>query len=411
MLFALTGPAQAAQVAYVDGGQIWVATLDGAHKRAISGPAPAPKQWTEVAQADGGAVLGVAREPGKMGNLNSTTLWAADGSVAGNGTLSAPPGWNSYAYPVTLDLNPDGRVVVYGYSNWRGFGLETDYAFGTYAEGSTNWYSPPFDLADREHGTLVGNRLVAHQGDDVLVQQASGGAPYSLEFDYWFTATDVDRVDVSATGTVAAAELGGGQVAMIPFAALGGPLPSDGSDCLLPTAGAASDVSISQDGASMAWKDDRGVVVAGTPVWFASAAISTCNLSRPPVVISPTGQMPSIGASSAATPPASGPGPKGSGSPGPRIVSPPKTLKAAALRKGILLKVKVTGRGKVTATGKVGKKLVAKGTATAKRAGTVRLRLKATKAYRGKLGSLVGKQLKIRILAAGQATTLVRKLG
>lgn len=405
---ALTGSAHAAQVAYVDGGQVWVSTLDGAQKRSLSGPAPAPKQWTEVAQADGGAVLGVQREPGKMGNFNATTLWNPDGSVAGNGTLSAPSGWNSYAYPVTLDLTPDGTTTVYGYANWRGFGLETVYAFGTYAERSTDWYTQPFDIEDVEQGTLVGNRLVGHEGDNVFVQRPTGQPPYSYEFDYWFSVAGVDRVDVSANGTVAAVEYNH-QVAMVPFAGLGAPPPEDGSDCMLPTVGAASDVSISQDGTSMAWKDDRGVIVAGTPVWFPSLAVSTCNLSRPPVVISATGTMPSIGASSAATPPVpAGTAKKGKG---PRLVSPPKSLKAAALRNGVVLKVKVAGRGKVTATGKVGKKLVAKGSVTAKRAGTVQLRLKATKAYRDKLGSLVGKRLKVKVLAGGKAATLVRKLG
>jgi len=406
---ALTGSAHAAQVAYIDGGQVWVSTLDGAQKRSLSGPAPAPKQWTEVAQADGGAVLGVQREPGKMGNLNATTLWSPDGSVAGNGTLSAPSGWTSYAYPVTLDLTPDGSIVVYGYSNWRGFGLETEYAFGTYAEGSTNWYLPPFDIEDLKQGTLVGSRLVGHSEDNIFVQRATGQPPYSYDFDFWFSVPGVDRVDVSATGTIAAVEFDD-QVAMIPFAGLGGALPKDGADCMLPTVGAAGRVSISQDGTSMAWEDDRGVVVAGTPVWFPSMAVSTCNLSRPPVVISASGEMPSIGASSAATPPVPA-GTKKKGGKGPHLVSPPKSLKAAALRKGVVLKVKVAGRGKVTATGKVGKKLVAKGSVSAKRASTVQLRLKATKAYRGKLASLVGKRLKIKVVAGGQATTLVRKLG
>ena len=76
---------------------------------------------------------------------------------------------------------------------------------------------------------------------------------------------------------------------MIPFDSLGGPPPTDGRDCFLPGVGDVEDVSFSQDGTSMAWEDNRGVVVAGTPVWFPSAAVSTCNLSRPPVVISATG--------------------------------------------------------------------------------------------------------------------------
>ena len=409
---ALAGPAGAAQVAYVEGGQIWVSTLDGAQKRSLSGPSPDAKQWTEVAQADSGAVLGVRREPGKQGYLNATTLWGPDGAVIGNGALGSKPGWSLYAYPVSLDLTPDGAIVVYGYSNSRlgAGGFEAE--FGTYAEGSSNWYIQPFDIEGMKTGTLAGNRLVAYSGSTVYLQKASGQPPYSDEFDPWFAVSGVWRVDVAATGTVAAAELEDGQVAMVPFSGLGAPPPSDGSDCMLPVVGEASDVSISQDGASMAWQDSRGVVVAGTPVWFPSLDVTTCNLSRPSVVISATGEMPAIGSSTAATPPA---GPRtGTGSAkqaGPSFVKPAKTLKAAALKAGVVFKVKVAGPGKVTATGKVGAKLVAKGEATAKKAGVVRVKLQATKAYRARLGGLVGKKLKVRVNAGGKATTLTRKLG
>lgn len=408
----LAGPAAAAQVAYVDGGQIWVSTLDGTQKRSLSGPSPDAKQWTEVAQADSGAILGVRREPGKQGYLNATTLWGPDGAVAGHGALTGKPGWSVNAYPVTLDLTPDGGTVVYGYSNSRVGSGGFEAVFGTYAEGSTNWYIEPFDVAGMKSGTLAGSRLVAWSGSTVYLQKAVGQPPYSNEADPWFGVTGVWRVDVAATGTVVAVELEGGQVAMVPFAGLGAPPPSDGSDCMLPTAGAASDVSISQDGGSMAWRDGRGVVVAGTPVWFPSPDVTTCNLSRPPVVISATGKMPSIGNSSAATPPVVPATPKESGNgSGPRLVKPPKTLKAAALKAGVVLKVKVAGAGKVSATGKVGAKLVASGKARAKKAGIVRVKLKATRAYRGKLGTLVGKKLRIKISAAGETTTLTRRLG
>ncbi len=403
------GPATAAQVAYVDGGQIWVSTLDGSQKRSLSGPSPDAKQWTEVAQADGGAILGVRREPGKQGYLNATTLWAPDGAVAGHGALTGKPGWSVNAYPVSLDLTPDGGIVVYGYSLSR-LNSEAKYeaAFGTYAEGSTNWYIEPFDVEGMKSGTLAGSRLVAWSGSAVYLQKIAGQPFYSKEFDPWFNVTGVWRVSADAAGTVVAAELEDGQVAMVPFAGLGAEPPKDGRDCMLPVAGKASNVSIAADGSTMAWHDSRGVVVAGTPVWFPSLDVTTCNLSRPPVVISATGTMPAIGNSSAATPAAPG---SGAARKGPSFVKPPKNVKAAALKAGVVFKLKVAAAGKVLATGKVGKKLVAKGEARTKRAGVVRVKLKATKAYRGKLGSLVGKKLKIRVSAAGVATTLIRKLG
>ena len=407
----LAGPAAAAEVAYVGGGQIWVSTLDGTQKRSLSGPSPDARVWTETAQADGGAVLGVRREPGKISQLNATTLWGPDGSVLGNGALTPRQGWSTYAFPVTLDLTPDGGTVTYSYANTRGFYPTQEFAFGTYVEGSSNWYIDPFDVDSAQVGRLAGNRLVGLQGDVVYLQRPSG-APYTNEFDPWFEVTGADRVDVASNGTVAAVEIDGGAVAMVPFAGLGAPVPADGSDCFLPTVGAASDVSIAPDGSALAWHDSRGVVVAGAPVWFASAAVSTCNLASAPVLISASGEMPSIGASTAALSaptPAAAAAPNPSANP-PRLLTAPKSIKAAALRRGIALKVKVARAGKVTATGKVDGKLVARGSKRAKRAGTVTVKLKAVKAYRGKLASLVGKKLKVKIKAGGRTTTLTRTL-
>jgi hypothetical protein len=452
--------AVAAQVAYVDNGEIWVSTLDGASKRSISGPSPDAKQWSETAQAQNGSVLGVRRESGKIGTLNATTLWSADGTVLGNGSLTAPTGRTSYAYPVTLDLSPDGSIVTYGYANWSGFGLNTVYEFGTYAEGSTNWYVQPFDVRGIRSGTLSGSRLVGVTNANtsiVAVQNATGQPPYSEEFTPWLNVAGVERAEVSANGTVLAVEIRSGgteSVAMFPVGALGGALDEE-SGCDLPVQGNASQVSLSADGTTMAWHDARGVVVAGTPAWFRTPNAAVCNLSSPPVVISASGRMPSIGGSTFATPPSPGGGGSGGGgggstgggstgdnqpppSPSPvkgdekkggdnkkgddknggtkgddgaPVVTPlPKTAKASALSGGLAVSVKVTKPGKVTAVGKVGAQVVAKGTATAKRPGKVTFRLKATAAWAKRLGQLGGKTLKVTVTGPGGTTKLSVKL-
>jgi hypothetical protein len=413
-LAVLAPVAGAAEVSYVDGGQVWIATLDGAQKRSLSGPSPDAKVWTEAAQADNGTVIGVRREPGKMATLNATRLWGAGGNLIGEGALTAPTGRTLYAFPVTLDLTPDGQIVVYGYANSSGFGLEQSFEFGTYAEGSSNWYIQPFDIGEVKSGTLAGNRVVGVSGATVGLQDASGQPPYSHEFKPWLGGEEIDRVDVAANGKIAAVELGPyaeTKVAMIPFPSLGGAFPADGSDCFLPTQGDAGEVSIAPDGSRMAWRDSRGVVVAGTPVWFPSMAVSTCNLSAPPVVISATGRMPSIGGSTAALAGAGGGGGgKGGSGKRPRVVALAKKPQAKALKAGIPLTVSVAAAGKVTALGKLGRKTVAKGSATAKRAGEVKLKLKATKAYRDRLAQLVGKRLKISVSGPGGKTSLTRKL-
>jgi hypothetical protein len=432
--------AGAAQVAYVDNGEVWISTLDGASKRSLSGPSPDEKTWTETAQAENGTVIGVRREPGKIGTLNATQLWGPDGATLGYGSLTARTGRVSYAYPVTLSLTPDGKTVTYGYANWWGFGLETHYEFGTYAEGSTNWYVEPFDIEGAESGTLTGSRLVARSGSQVVVQNASGQPPYSKEFTPWLNAPGLQRADVSGSGTVLAVEIDQGAtdgIAMFPVSALGGTLDEE-SGCDLPTQGDAGEVSLSADGTTMAWHDARGVIVAGTPVWFATPEAATCKLSSPPVVISASGKMPSLGSSTAATPPSTGGGGGGGGGAStgggtppattppkkgdeqkgggkndeaPTLTPLPKTVKASALAAGLPVTVKVTKAGQVTAVGKVGSQVVAKGAAKAKRAGKVTLRLKATAPWKKRLAQLSGKTLKITVTGPGGTAKLTRKLG
>jgi hypothetical protein len=65
----------------------------------------------------------------------------------------------------------------------------------------------------------------------------------------------------------------------------------------------------------------------------------------------------------------------------------------------------------VTAVGKVGSQVVAKGAAKAKRAGKVTLRLKATASWKKRLAQLSGKTLKITVTGPGGSAKLTRTLG
>ena len=62
-------------------------------------------------------------------------------------------------------------------------------------------------------------------------------------------------------------------------------------DCFLPAAGIARDASLAPDAGAIAWKDDGGVKVAASP----STAADPCVMGSAPVVLSPTGEHPSIG--------------------------------------------------------------------------------------------------------------------
>jgi hypothetical protein len=421
-LALLAAPARATTVAYLDGDAVWLAATDGSKRHQLSGPAGDGRVWTELAQSDNGRVLAVRREPGKIAPLNSFTLWGPDRAAIHHGALIGQPGWFTYAYPVSLDLTADGTNVVYGYSNTRGIVPNAQFESGTYVIYADRVpASEPWRIPGQRWPTTVGDRLVTASGATVLTQRADGQPPFTGDFDPWLdvsgTGLEPARTDVAANGAVAAVELhawnGGTQtesrIALIPVAGLGGAVKP--GDCFLPAQGLASDASLSQDGTLVAWHDDRGVVVAGVPDFSGS---EPCTLTTPPVVISATGKRPSLGAAQLPSAPPPVPPAGGGGGPGGDGAAPPRPaaqlagrVKAAALKRGVPIKVSVAAAGSVTAVGRVGKRVVARGKATAKRAGTVTLRLKAT---RKRLARLRGKTLVVRVTGPGGTATLRRTL-
>lgn len=302
-MLAAVAVADAASVAYIDKGGVWVSSVNGKQKRKVSGKTKDGHRWTELAQADNGRILAVRREPGKISNLNRFTLWGPTGKRIYQGVLGSESGWTSYAYPLSLDLTANGRNVVYGYSAMRYSYPVSQLQEGAYVNYAdrTGIYTP-FKLTDRKWPTVVKNRIVAGSGDGLIsVQKAAGQPPFADEFTPWITldpqGADVNRADVSASGRLVGVELelrDGGKVlqtgiVMIRTKSLGGAVTGQ---CVLPTKGLARQVSIAQDGRSVAWQDRRGVVVSGAPVFGGGEA---CGLKRKAKVISKTATYPSIG--------------------------------------------------------------------------------------------------------------------
>ena len=124
---------------------------------------------------------------------------------------------------------------------------------------------------------------------------AASGGLVALSFEEWKGGTQtVGRIDVIAIQGVDQA-------------------PTFTVYCSPPGAGIARDASLAPDAAAIPWKDDGGVKVAGRP----TGTTDPCVMGSAPVVLSPTGEYPSIGGADVAaflpaTPPA-GPGPGGPG--------------------------------------------------------------------------------------------------
>jgi hypothetical protein len=440
-LLTIAPAAGAASIAYVDGGEVWLSSLDGTQKVRLAphvvNPAGETEKWLAVAASDSGRIVAARNVPGRIARFSWFKVWEPNGTSTVEGPLNAPSGWAVYVYPLGFDITADGNHMVYGYSNSSSC-CPISFAQGTYVRPVTGSALDPINVPGEEHPTLFGSRMIAHTGGRVDVQGTSA-PPYGTDFTPWIDVSasglELRRTDVAANGQLAALELeqwsGGsqtiGEIAVIATQGVDQP-PTFAVDCFVPTSGVATDASLSPDATRIAWTDDQGLKVAGAP----TTAADPCALSSPPVVISPTASQGAIGGAdvgpflpASTQPPTAGPPPT-SGSP-PTTGPPPAggvkpvttvprrvTAKALASAKGVPIKVKVARAGKVKISGTVparilrrrgGPIVVAKGSATARRAGTVTVRLRLTAAGRKKPKRLKGARLTLRVSHGGLSTT------
>jgi hypothetical protein len=380
-------PASSASLAYVAGNEVWVSTLDGKQKTRLSG---GEGDWRAVTAADGGRILGVRLESGKIFQLSRIQLWNENGRVISRGPLpSESTGWSSYVAPVGLDLSSDGVFLAYGYSGYTGVVPNAFFFSGHYVVNSdTKTLIQPIGQGGYEWPTLFGRRVVAASGSQAVIQ-APGSGPFGTTFtpivETSGTGLDLARTDIAAGGRVLALDLqadsGNDRIAIVSISGVEPPVTVGASvDCFIPSVGDASNASISQDGSRIAWEDDRGVMIAGVP----KSLGDPCVFSSAPVRISAAGSSPSIGgaAFSNLKPPSV-----------PVATLPPAIrVDDLAGAGGVGVRVRVGAGGKVSISGTVprsrlglggrGRVVVVTGSVVARRAGTVTVRLRLVSRYR-----------------------------
>ena len=139
--------------------------------------------------------------------------------------------------------------------------------------------------------------------------------------------------------------------------------------------------TFSPDGDALAWHAGDGIHVAAVPAFAADCTLDGAT-PAPPLVI-PGGREPDWGPADV---PAARPRRRRRPQPGARRSKPGATTKplsvkvlSATRRGGVKVNVKVPGKGKLTATAKLGRKVVGKATKTVKKAGTTSLKLKVSR--------------------------------
>jgi hypothetical protein len=431
LLLTVSPAANAASIAYVQGGEVWLSSLDGKQKVRLATPvvngAGQTEKWLAVAASDSGRIVAARNVPGRISRFSWFKVWEPNGTSTVEGPLNAPAGWTVYVYPLGFDVTADGRHMVYGYSNSSSC-CPISFAEGTYVRPVTNSALDPIVISGQQEPTLFGSRVIAHEGATLNVQ-TTAATPYGTDFTPWLdvsaTGLELRRTDLAANGRLAALELeqwsGGsqtiGRIAVVATQGVDQP-PTFAVDCFVPASGVAKEASLSADATRIAWKDDQGLKVAGAP----TTAADPCALTSPPVVISPTASQGAIGGANVAAflpappparPPTGGPPPTGGAAP---VVTVPRkvTRTALARAKGVPIKVKVARAGKVKISGTVPARIlrrrgrpiiVATGSATAKRAGTVRVRVRLTAAARKQRKRLKGARMTLRVSQGRLSTT------
>ena len=427
-LLTMAPAAGAASIAYIDGGEVWLSSLDGTQKVRLAAPVVnsegKTENWLAVAASDSGRIVAARNVPGRMSSFSWFKVWEPDGTSTVEGPLNAPSGWTIYVYPLGFDLTADGVHMVYGYSNSSSC-CPITFARGTYVRPVTNSSLPPIVVSGQEEPTLLGNRVIAHSGATVNVQDTAA-TTYGTDFTPWLDVSGVGlelrRTDLAANGQLVALEFeqwnGGsqaiGKIAVISVQGVDqSPVFPAAVDCFLPASGIAKDVSLSADATRIAWTDGAGLRVAGTP----TTAADPCALTSPPIVISATASQGAIGGADIARflppvpPPTGGGGPPPTGGSTPVATVPRRvTTTALAGAKGVPIKVNVAGAGKVRISGTVPARtlrrsgrpvVVATGSATARQAGTVTVKLRLTAAARKKPKRLKGARMTLRVSHGG----------
>lgn len=440
----LSATAAHADVAYIDGNEVWVSTLDGSQKVRLSS---GENDWRDVAVSDQGYVVGVRLETNKIANLSTFTVWNQQGSRIRSGPLTSLSNGGSNAHPLNLQITPDGGLLVYGFSNYV-----YNYPVGTLITGfhllptSTVVapYPNPYYTTAAKWPALIGERVVGATGSSTLgVQEA--GSTGSPNFTPW-PGIDVggvgtiDGLDVNDSGTKVAINVDlpypstDEKLIVFPAPGLGqaptalpNPIvPGDVGDCFVPATGNTADPSLSADGTRLAWSDAGGVKVAGVPLVVPTDGVQNlCTMSSPAVTISATGKYPALGPVSVAAIKAGQQGSGGGGGGGGGGAAQPTApvlgslsgLKLAKLgsKKGASLTVTAGAGGKVTVqlTYKPkGKKaiVVAQGSKNLAAGATGKIKVKLTAKGKKSRKKLKGKTVSVILTSGSSVTTRTVKL-
>lgn len=392
---AVAGPASADSISYIKGGDVWLATPDGARHFQVT----TTGAYSYASQADDGTIIALAGE--RLHRLDRLGRVTADFAtpVSDGPPPPTPPAFddtrtNYFNGPFEPEISPDGTKVSYTYY-WQHYTY--DYVGGffrnrlesgtaiTHPDRLTAWSEFGGHLSGWKSGSWVdadtlmrGDADVPLAEDLVFNDIAPGGGG---EIRRWFrNYRGYDRYDGELNRQGTALALGGdgpvdeGGTHLGVYRTTGG-LTAEPELCFRAFDDEATDgtppssASWSPDGRRLAVHDTGGVRVVN--VGDLSGACRTVT-DADITLIAPGGRQPDWGPADV---PASRPAAPGGGGSGPAAGA--RALKAGvvrarlgvALRRGLTVRLTAPGPGRAVATARLRGRVVARGTAVVRAGG------------------------------------------
>jgi hypothetical protein len=387
-------PAMADSVVFVKDANLWVANPDGSAARAVTSDGTAASPYRSPPQADDGTIAVSYEE--------TVRIMDRDGTLVR--TLDPPPLTDSVSHPVDgvpvdVAISPDAKTIAYVFASYSCpvgadcSGRETMGYMPVAGGGAPSQYSAPIYLANPSWAS--NSRTLAFGGFGHQVNRHDLGAgstdvhwfdDHELDYDHDGTAdgmessTDLDDGELNRQGDRIALIRGYGSGTHMVWATVSGsgmPAPV----CVTGDLAGMHGPTWAPDGTGLAWGEPDGIWMLDRT----TAVESECSSLKPRLAI-PGGSEPDWGPAGIGAPKPAGQtqqtGAPAGGSAATLRVSAPRRLRMKALAKGFSVTVTAPGAGTATVRLLAGKRLVAFGKVAAKTAGTLKVRLKPTKAGR-----------------------------
>jgi len=396
LLSAGTAIAGQGSIVFIKSHDVWLANADGTGQYRVTRSGTAAQPWRSPSQANDGTIA--------ASHLTRIVRMRQNGQVINS--IDPPPLMNSVSHPVDgvpvkVAISPDGRRIAWSFVSYEcpigascgartatGY-TDADHVTAPKRYGSTYFYDPSW----------AGNARTLQSGGygyQVNIHDLGTGDPVHWfdDGDYAENDTDLGDAELAPDGSRLAAVRGYGPGTHIIWYrvsgnALSGPPPAvPAPECATGQLEGLSGPSFSPDGKALVWEEPDGL-------WL-KTNLGVCEDPQPRLIV-PGGSEPDWGPAPVA------PGPRDAG---PITVRRVSTRLKAALRKGIVFRVKANGPGKLRLTVTKGKQRVAAGSSRARTAGWTKVTARFTKSAKRRLARTRRAKLMARFQADGRSKTL-----